>query len=88
MANNVTHHEPPIEYPAAPDVLQTAKDYDPGESDKTMMTVRRFPVFLRQGLEALSREPDGGGSMERTVDAHHAATPHTPLPRPSAASAS
>ena len=69
MADNVTHHEPPIDYPAAPDVLQTAKDYDPGESDKTMMTVRRFPVFLRQGLEALSREPDGGGSMERTVGA-------------------
>jgi hypothetical protein len=69
MTDNLTHHEPPIEYPAAPNVLQAAKDYDPGDADKTMMTVRRFPVFLRQGLEALSRERDGGGSMERTVGA-------------------
>ena len=65
MSNNVTHPEQPIEYPTPPDVLQAAKNYEPGDSDKTMMTVRRFPVFLRQGLEALSR--DGAGSMERTV---------------------
>ena len=67
MSNNVTHPEQPIEYPTPPDVLQAAKNYEPGDSDKTMMTVRRFPVFLRQGLEALSR--DGAGSMERTVGA-------------------
>ena len=59
MANNVTHPEPPQEYPTAPDVLQIAKDYEPGDADKTTMTVDGVPVYLRQALEAISRDADG-----------------------------
>ena len=67
MANNVTHSEPPQEYPTAPDVLQLAKDYEPGDADKKTMTVSRVPVYLCQGIEAISR--DGAGSFERVTGA-------------------
>ncbi len=67
MSNNVTHPEQPIEYPMAPDVLQIAKDYEPGDADKKTMTVGRFPVYLCQGVEAISR--DGAGSFERVTGA-------------------
>ena len=67
MTNNVTHPEPPQQYPTAPDVLQIAKDYEPGDADRTTMTVDRVPVFLRHALEAISRDADG--SFERVVGA-------------------